>query len=370
MTATLMTLAALWMPEKASTYAHQTDWAFYFVLWISVFFTLLIAGLVLLFAVRQWDGGLKGALHGHGGRGKPGKGPTHNTALEMTWTIIPLILVIAIFIFGFRPFLNMTTPPDDAYEVLVQAQKWNWNFKYPNGVTSPDGKLHVPAGVPILATLTVPSDDVIHSFYVPAFRTKQDAVPGRYNKTWFEAVWHEGSAEELTVEDQEQVHTFQVNRYPLYCTEYCGQGHSDMITEVVVHADESSFARWLEIAGGPVEATAEVGERIVSGKGGCLQCHTVDGTPSTAPTFKDLYGSEEELVSGTVTVDDEYIRESILDPQAEIVARYRSAAPMSSYRGLLSEGEILAIIEYMKSISTHVDQRELNAGDDDDDATE
>ena len=360
MTAIFTTLGSLWMPEKASTYAGDIDWAFYFVLWISIFFTVLIAGIVIFFAVRRWDGGLKGAQHGHGGRGKMGKGPTHNTALEMTWTIVPLLLVIAIFIFGFRPFLNIATPPDNAYEVFVESQTWQWNFKYPNGAYSADGKLHVPAGVPIRVVLS--SNDVIHSFYVPAFRTKQDAVPGRYNKTWFEAIWRDGeeAVEQLEFEGKDQVHTFKVNRYPLYCTEYCGQGHSEMLTEVIVHPDEASFARWLDVTTGDIEPTAEVGQQLVEGRGGCLQCHTVDGTPGAAPTFKDLYGSMEQLVSGERQVDDEYIRESILEPQAAVVARFRSASPMPSYAGQLSEDEIRAIIEYMKSISEHVETRELD----------
>lgn len=365
MTASLTPLASLWMPEQASTYAGDIDWAFYFVLWISVFFTLLITGLVLFFAIRRWDGGLKGAQHGHGGRGRMGKGPTHNTALEMTWTVIPLLLVIAIFIFGFRPFLHIATPPDDAYEVLVQAQKWSWSFKYPNGAFSPDGKLHVPAGVPIRVVLSVPSGDVIHSFYVPAFRTKQDAVPGRYNKTWFEAVWRDGAAEPLEVGEGASAQTFQVNRYPLYCTEYCGQGHSDMLSEVVVHPDEAAFANWLKTAAGDVEPTAEVGKRLIETRGACIQCHSATGDPGIGPTFKDAFGAEHEMADGsTVTVDEDYIRESILDPQARIVAGFPKPSPMPSYQGLLDDNDIQAIIAYLKSISQHAEQHELGTDSD------
>ena len=328
--------ANVWMPEPVSTYAGDIDFAFYFVYWISVFFTLLIAALVVFFAVKRWDGGKKGAEHGHGGRGKLGKGPSHNTALEMTWTIIPLLIVIAIFVFGFRGFLTYTTAPDNAYEIVVQATKWQWSFQYPNGRRSQE--LHVPVDEPIRLVLTAPGDgNVIHSFWVPQLRTKRDVVPGRYNKTWFEAT--------------------RTGEFPLRCTEYCGQGHSDMTTTLVVQTRED-FAEWVKPKA-PSGPPAEIGEELITGRGGCTQCHSLDGSIIQAPSFKDLYGREEPLASGeTVIVDEEYVKESILHPQRKIAAGYQSVN-MPSFQGILSEQDIQHIIAYLKTHSKHYEGSDI-----------
>ena len=314
------------MPEQASNYAKPIDNAFFFVLWVSLFFTLLIAGLVLFFAIRRWDGGRKGAEHGHGGRGKLGKGPTHNTAMEMTWTIIPLLIVIAIFILGFRPFLNFTTPPDHPYPITAKAVMWSWTFEYPEtGKTS--SKLHVPLNRPVQITLIAPGKtNVIHSFYVPAFRTKRDVVPGRYNKVWFEAT--------------------KEGEYDLFCAEYCGQGHSQMHTKAIV-MPQGEFDKWVkETENGP---PALAGEKIFQAN--CTACHTVDGTTLVGPSLRNRFGKMERMASGeTIKIDAEYVRESLINPQAKIVDGFQGKF-MSPFGDVLSDSDIQNVIEYLKAIS-------------------
>ena len=305
-----------WLPPAISSVAREVDWVFYLVLWISVFFFLLIVALMVVFLFKY--------------RARPGHevepSPAHNIPLEITWIAIPLLLVLVIFYYGFRGFMNMITPPGDAYEIQVTAQKWNWLFTYPNGYT--DATLHVPVDRPV--ELTMVSEDVIHSFYVPAFRIKRDVVPGRYNKTWFEAN--------------------APGQYVLFCAEYCGTSHSDMIADVVVHPS-GEFEKWLREASdflatmSPVDA----GRKLYEVQG-CGQCHSVDGTPGVGPTFQGLFGRTERMASGvTITADENYIRESILEPQAQIVAGYEGVMP--TYQGRLNNEEISAIITYIKSIS-------------------
>jgi len=246
-------------------------------------------------------------------------------ALELTWTVIPLILVVVIFVFGFKGYLDMSTPPANAYEILVEGQKWNWSFTYPNGYI--DSNLHVPVDRPI--RLVMGSQDVIHSLYIPAFRVKMDVVPGRYAKAWFEAT--------------------EPGEYDLFCAEYCGTSHSDMIAHVVVHP-VGEFETWLEKASNFLETMTPVdaGRKLFQVRG-CQQCHSVDGSAKTGPSMLGIFGRQENFVDGsTLAVDENYIRESILEPQAKIVAGYEPVMP--TYQGRLSDPEIMAIIEYFKSL--------------------
>lgn len=331
--------AGFWMPEAVSTYAAEVDWTFFFILWISVFFTLLITGLIVYFAVRHWDGGRRGVAKGHRGRGALGKGPSHHTALEMTWTIVPLILVLAIFLFGFRSFLNITTPPAHAYEIVVRATSWNWTFQYPTGKSS--DTLYVPVDQPVRVVLSVPRDDVIHSFYVPEFRVKQDAVPGRYNEAWFEAT--------------------QTGEYRLYCAEYCGQGHSVMLAGVEV-MEQDEFFEWVEDVDDD-RPPHIAGQAVAEGIGGCIQCHTTDGTSSIGPTFLDLYGSVQMYADGQEReVDREHIRNAILNPGATTREGYQPVMP--SFEGVLSDRDIENLIAYLQSISEHYDGPPHAAPDD------
>lgn len=250
---------------------------------------------------------------------------THNNTLEITWSVIPLLLVFIVFGWGYKGWLNFKTVPDNAYEIQVSAYQWGWTFKYDTGAQI-GNEVHVPAGRPV--KLVMKSQDVLHSFFVPDYRIKQDVLPNRYTYVWFQA--------EEPGESQ------------IFCTEYCGTSHSNMLAKVIVHSPED-FKTWLanqDTGGGgsPVER----GEKLV-GLQGCTTCHTVDGSKKIGPTWKGIYGHEAEMSDGTtVTVDDNYIRESILNPSAKIVKGFQNQ--MASYEGRLSDDQISDIIEYIKTL--------------------
>jgi cytochrome c oxidase subunit 2 len=313
-----------WMPPQASTVSDDVDGLFYFIFWITVFFLVLILTLMIWFVIRYRH---------REGREDAERAPAHSTALELTWTVIPTVLVLMIFYYGFRGFLKMSIAPPDAYEIQVIASSWNWSFTYPNGHVA--NELHIPRGIPIRLVLSTPERDVIHSFFVPQFRIKRDAVPGRYNRVWFEAT-----------------RLSPPEGFDVYCAEYCGQGHSKMRTKLIVH-EPPEFNTWLEDAANwekrmtPLEA----GKMFVENMG-CLQCHSIDGAALSGPTFKDLFNRQEKLSDGsTVLVDENYIRESIYEPAAKVVAGF--APQMPSYRGRLKDKDVNAVITYLKSISSH-----------------
>ena len=203
-----------WLPVQASDGAAGVDRLFYLIFGLSLFFFALIVILMVVFVVRY---------RCRDGR-EPEPSPHHNTALELTWTGIPLLLVIVIFAWGFKVYLDMRTPPANSYEVQVTGQKWKWLFTYPTGHV--DENLHVPIDQPVRLTMT--SEDVIHSFFVPAFRIKQDVVPGRYSKVWFRAT--------------------RTGEFQVYCAEYCGTSHSDMLAKVIVH-EPGGFEKWMNEVG-------------------------------------------------------------------------------------------------------------------------
>jgi cytochrome c oxidase subunit 2 len=305
-----------WMPPRASTTAGAVDWLFNLILVISAFFFSLIIVLMLVFVIRY--------------RRRPGmeqkKAASHSTPLEVTWTLIPVGIVVYLFYAGFTTFMDMKTPPRNSYEVRVVARQWSWLFQYPNGVET--NELHVPVDRPVL--LTMSSLDVIHSLYIPAFRVKMDIVPGRYTQTWFQAV--------------------KPGDYDLYCSAYCGTNHSGMITHVVVHPP-GEFESWLDETERKSNnlPPAQRGARLFVRKG-CASCHTVDGTPKIGPTLKGVYGSMVRIAGGPpVKADDDYIRESILDPDAKIVEGFESVR-MSTFKGQLKEHEINELIEYIKTL--------------------
>ena len=207
---------------------------------------------------------------------------------------------------------------------MVEGQKWNWSFTYPNGYV--DANLHVPVDRPV--QLVMSSADVIHSLYVPVFRIKQDVVPGRYSKVWFEAT--------------------EPGEYDLFCAEYCGTSHSDMLALVVVHPP-GEFEAWLEQASNFLETMSPVdaGRKLFQVRG-CMQCHSMDGSAKTGPTLLGVFGRSENMANGTtLTVDENYIRESILEPNARVVAGFEPVMP--TYQGRLKDAEIMAIIEYLKA---------------------
>jgi cytochrome c oxidase subunit 2 len=304
-----------WLPEQASTVAPDVDRAFYFILGVSIFFTVLIVAVTILFLIRY--------------RARPGhevqKSPSHSTSLELTWSIIPAVLVVMMFFYGFSGYMKMYEPVSDPYEIIVTGQKWKWLFTYPNGYI--DENLHIEKNRNV--RLVLQSDDVIHSLFIPAFRVKRDTVPGRYNKLWFRAT--------------------KAGEYAIYCAEYCGTSHSDMGAKVIVH-EEGEFDAWLEEASDFLSRMppAEAGELLYKQRG-CAQCHSVDGASGIGPTFQGLWGRQENLLGGgTLVADEEYIRESILYPQAKVVAGYDPVMP--TYKGRIKDEEILAIIEYIKTL--------------------
>jgi len=328
-------MAQLWnilnpFPAQNSTFASNVDNIYYFIFWLSMFFFVLVVALMIYFMVKYRR------VEGQ----EPEKSPSHNTPLEVTWSVIPGFLVLGIFWWGFTGYIDMRSPPADAYEVNVRAKMWGWTFKYDTGAI--DGELHIPVNTPV--KLVMQSDDVIHSLFVPSFRVKQDVVPGRYSGMWFEAT--------------------DVGIFDLFCTEYCGEKHSDMITKVIVHpTDEDgttedvyqTFDEWMEVASDPLIGAdkkplplAEAGKNIV-GIFQCGQCHSIDGSKKVGPSFKGNYGKEVEIVGqSSVVVDENYIHESILEPNAKIRKGYPPKMP--SFKGQMRDEWIDAVIAYIKSI--------------------
>ena len=308
-----------WLPVRAAEGAKAVDELFYFIFWICLFFFTLLMALMVIFAIRY-----RRREEGE----EVEKTPSHNLPLEIVWTTIPILLVVAIFFFGFQAYLDMSTPPTDAYEIQVTGQKWKWSFTYPNGYM--DELLHVPAGRPV--TLVMTSEDVIHSMSIRAFRIKNDVVPGRYRKVWFTAN--------------------RPGAYDLYCAEYCGTQHSGMISTVIVHEAED-FDVWIADHGDILGSVspAEGGERLYNLLG-CKQCHSTDGAPGVGPTFLDLYGTMRKIRDqADCECDEDYVRESVLDPTARISQGFEPVMP--TFKGRLKDKEITAIIAYMKTLSVH-----------------
>ncbi len=309
-------LSEFMLPPAKSTMAAETDALFHFVNVTSI---ILLAGITFAIIFFSWK---------YRRRSDDDVTPviTHNNKLEITWSVIPLILVMIVFGWGFTGYLNLTTAPDDAYEIRVVGKSWLWEFHYETGHVSVN-ELHVPVDRPV--KLIMSSDDVLHSFYIPDFRVKMDVLPNRYTSVWFEAI-----------ETGESI---------VYCAEYCGNAHSNMIATTYVHSLED-FETWLETAGSADDDMdpVELGEQLVT-RNACDTCHSTDGTRLQGPSFQGLWGSEREMQDGEiVTVDENYVRESILEPTARITAGYDPVMP--SYSGTLSDRQIDAIIEYLKTL--------------------
>ena len=301
-------------PDKASELAGQVDALYFTFLGISAFFSLLIAALVLYFAVRYRRRSANEV-------GQPEKA---GMWLELTWSIIPLVILMVMFTWGAKVYVTAYRPPANAKEYFVTAKQWMWKFQHPEGQREIN-HLHVPAGQPIKLTMT--SEDVIHSFFVPAFRVKADVLPGRYTSVWFEGN--------------------KTGTFTLFCAEYCGAEHSLMGGSVTI-MEPAEYENWLAgVKKGP--SVVASGEELFQAKA-CNTCHRPD-TAVQAPILNGIFGKQAELESGkTVTVDANYIRESILNPTAKVVKGYRPLMP--TYQGQLSEEEILQLISYIKSLTT------------------
>lgn len=313
---------SFFFPPEASTFAKPYDGMYDFIQWVSIVFGVLIFAVLFGFVAKYNRKKHPVAIQGN----------THNLALELLWSVPPGFLLFYMFWIGFKGFLDLREPPRDAYTIAVSGQKWAWSFSYPNGAKS--GELHVPVNRPVMLTMT--SQDVIHSLYIPAFRCKQDVVPGRTTRQWFVPT--------------------RIGTYVIECAEYCGTSHSDMLTKCVVH-EQADFDAWVKEAanwlGDWIKAgkpLAEAGRRLYTEELACKTCHTIDGTKFTGPTFKDAWGRHETLTDGrSVTVDEAYFRKSIKEPTADVVSGFTPVmAPQP-----LDEDQVKAMIEFLKSISEH-----------------
>ncbi len=301
-------------PEQASTFAERVDALYYYLLSVSGFFVLLIFALIFLFAIKY-------RRRSEDEQPRPILG---SIPLEVIWIAIPFILVMVMFGWGASLYFTAFSPPADALEIFVVGKQWMWKVQHPEGRREIN-ELHVPIGYPVKLTMT--SQDVIHSFYVPAFRIKMDAVPGRYTSTWFQAS--------------------KTGTFHLFCAEYCGTAHAGMGGQVVV-MKPSEYEQWLR-TGAPEEPLAAAGERLFQ-QLGCSGCHSPNSTVR-APPLEGIYGKPMPLQSGhVVTADESYIRDSILLPQKDVVAGY--APVMPTFQGRISEEELMQIIAYIRSLGT------------------
>lgn len=299
-------------PPQASTLASEVDALYFFHIAVTSFFSLLIAAGVVYFAIRyrrrssaDCPPEIEGSL-----------------ALELTWTIIPLLITVVMFVWGAQVFFHINRPPDNSMNVSVVGKRWMWKLQHPTGQREIN-ELHVPLGRPVRLTIT--SEDTIHSFFIPAFRIKKDAVPGRYNTAWFEAT--------------------KAGSYHIFCAEYCGTEHAKMIGRVVV-MEADDYQIWL--AGGPTpESPIKAGERLFV-EMNCITCHRPDSA-GRGPILNGIFGRAVRLQSGeSVVADAAYVRESILNPAAKVVAGYQPVMP--TYQGQVSEESILNLIAYIRSL--------------------
>lgn len=292
--------------------AGQVDYLYLFLVLITTFFSLLIAGLILFFIIRYRKTPERQAQQIHG-----------SILLEIVWTVIPLGISMVIFVWGAFLYFHLQRPPANALEVYGVAKQWMWKFQHPGGQREINA-LHVPTGRPVKVTLI--SQDVIHDFSVPAFRIKTDVLPNRYMTTWFTP----------TVP----------GTYHLFCSQYCGTKHSAMIGDIVVMKPED-YAEWL--ASGKAEGSlASQGEKLFQ-EFGCITCHRAD-SGARGPNLQGLYGRPVRLNDNRVVIaDDGYIRESILQPNAKIVAGFQPIMP--TFQGVVSEEGLIQITEYIKHMS-------------------
>lgn len=299
-------------PDRATAIAWRVDAVFFFELAICLAFTALICFLILFYATK----------YRKGSRADRSNPVSSNHLLEVFWIGVPLAISMVIFAVGTVVYYQMFQVPSDASEVYAMGRQWMWQIEHPGGKREIN-ELHVPLGQPVKLLLS--SQDVIHSFYVPAFRVKQDAVPGRFTSMWFQPD--------------------KVGKYHMYCAEYCGTKHSGMIGWIVV-MEPADYQRWLE-TGPSTTPMATSGEQLFKSYG-CSGCHGVNSTVR-APLLDGVYGHSVPLDGGTiVTADERYIRDSILLPASQVVAGYKPVMP--TYQGRIKEDELLKIIAYIKAL--------------------
>ena len=299
-------------PEAASTIAPRVDALYLSLVGLAAFFSILIAGLIIFFAIKYR-------------RRSPreiGRNIHESNMLEITWTVIPLMITMVIFVWGAKIFFAMSTPPAETLNIYVVGKQWMWKFQHLDGQREIN-ELHVPAGrdVKLIAT----SEDVIHDFFVPDFRVKADVIPGRYVTIW--------------------LHATKPGRYRLFCAEYCGTKHSGMTGEVIV-MDAPQYQAWLS-GGASQQTLTEEGQQLFSDLA-CITCHRSD-LQGRGPVLEGVFGTAVTLMNGQkVMADEAYVRESILNPAAKIVAGYQPIMP--TFQGQVSEEQLLALVEYVKSL--------------------
>jgi cytochrome c oxidase subunit 2 len=299
-------------PVSASTMAPRVDALYFFLIGIAGFFSLLIACLIVFYAVKY----RRRAPDAIGSRIEGGM------VLEITWTVIPLLITMVIFVWGASVFFAMSRPPDDTLNVYVVGKQWMWKFQHLNGQREIN-ELHVPVGRAVKLIMT--SEDVIHDVFIPGFRVKADVIPGRYTQLWFEPT--------------------KPGRYHLFCAEYCGTRHSGMIGEVVV-MEPDEFQVWL--SGGRAEGSLASAGATLSADLACNTCHRPD-TESRGPSLDGLFGRTVTLQDGTTAIVDEgYVREAIVNPAARIRAGYQPIMP--TYQGVVTEEGLQQLVEYIKSL--------------------
>jgi cytochrome c oxidase subunit 2 len=300
-------------PDQASTFAPGVDALYTFLVSVSAFFTILIFLAIVFLAFYYRRSAVRQRKRRVGAK---------FWVLEAVWITIPLILVMVMFLWGAAEYFEQRVMPANAIELNVVGKQWMWKIQHPQG-RSEINELHVPLGQPVV--LRMISEDVIHSFFMPAFRIKMDVLPDRYHALWFEAT--------------------KLGTYHLFCAEYCGTDHADMRGFVhVMHP--ADYAKWL--SGGEQQPPVTAGEALFM-RFRCDTCHYQGGQPR-CPPLTNLFGGDVPLSDGqSVTADEGYLRESILNPAAKVVAGYQPIMP--TYEGQLSEEQIFQLVEYIKSLS-------------------
>ncbi len=350
-----------WFPTQASSFAAEADWVYFMILWICILFFVPMVFCMVYFPYKYMKA--KG--------GKAESNVSHNTPLELAWSILPSFLLVWMFIQGTWAFLDVRQPPDGAYDIGVQAFKWGWTFDYGGGTFHPE--LHILKDEP--TKMSMRSADVIHSLYIPAFRAKKDIVPGRYNFMWFKPTLASEKVSEIELNNAKtefakaggtwdyEKHQFTPDGYrfyDLYCAEYCGKDHSAMQTVVVVHETRAELDDWIKQYSTRGTDSLEVyGEKLYNRRG-CASCHSLDGTKRTGPTFQGFFDRKHEFVDGSsITVDQNYVRESILDPKAQVVRDYPPVMP--SFKGQLSDDDIDSIYAFLQTLSSSSPTTETKA---------
>jgi cytochrome c oxidase subunit 2 len=300
-------------PDQASSFAKDVDALYFFILATCAFFTIVVSAAVVYLGIKYHK------TH----EGQIGARIEGNLPLELLWSVIPTMIAMVMFAWGASVYYHLRTPPDEALHLYAVGKQWMWKFQHLEGQREIN-ELHVPAGRPV--KITISSEDVLHSLYFPAFRTKMDAIPGRYTELWFEAQ--------------------TPGVYHIFCTEYCGTNHAGMIGNVTV-LEPAAYQAWLQ-GGGESGTLAERGAKLFNDLA-CSTCH-LDTGQGRGPSLKDLIGKTEELQDGSsVVVDEAYLRESILTSQAKIVKGFQPLMP--TFQGLISEENLVALIEHVKSMS-------------------